>query len=121
MIFISSLAALEHHGSLGYGVVKAALTAYARSLGRTVAPDGVIVSAVVPGIVATPGGTWDLALQRDPVGVAAYIKERIPRGQFGTAEEVADAVTFLASQRAAAFAGSLVGLDGGQGRSFYGP
>jgi 3-oxoacyl-[acyl-carrier protein] reductase len=117
---ISSLAAFEMHGSLAYGVAKAALTAYTRGLGRAYADTGVVISAVVPGVVLTEGGHWEQNRRRDPQYVENYIKERIPRGAFGSAEEVAAAVTFLCSRHAAPFIGSIVPLEGGQARSFFG-
>lgn len=120
IVFISSLAAFEIQGAVPYSVAKAALTAYVRGIGRTYAPDGVVISAVVPGVVLSPGGPWDEATRRDPAYVEAYIKERIPRGRFGSPEEVASAVTYLASVHAAPFNGSIVPLEGGQGRSFFG-
>ena len=120
VVYLASLAAFEHQGSVPYSVAKAALTAYVRGIGRTVAPDGVVCSAVVPGVVLAPGGHWDEARKRDPSYADTYIKERLPRGAFGTPEEVAAAVAFLCSRQASAFHGSIVPLDGGQGRSFFG-
>jgi 3-oxoacyl-[acyl-carrier protein] reductase len=120
VVAISSLAAFEHQGSIAYSVAKAALTAYVRGIGRTFAPDGVVVSAVVPGVVRSEGNTWDLLAQRDPAAAQAYLDERVPRGAFGTADEVAQAVAFLSGRQAAPFAGSIVPLEGGQGRSFFG-
>jgi 3-oxoacyl-[acyl-carrier protein] reductase len=120
IIALSSLAAFEHQGSIPYSVAKAALTAYIRGMGRTYAPDGVVISAVVPGVIATEGNTWGDLLQRDPAEAQRYLDERVPRGRFGVPEEVAQAVAFLASRHADAFAGSIVPLEGGQGRSFFG-
>jgi len=120
VVVLSSLAAFEHQGALAYSVVKAALTAYVRGLGRTYAADGIVVSAVVPGVILSEGGHWDEVSKRDPAYFEQYIRERLPRGSFGSADEVAAAVTFLCSQHAAPFIGSIVPLDGGQGRSFFG-
>lgn len=120
IIFVSSLAAFEHQGSVPYSVVKAALTAYVRGVGRTYAADGIVAAAVVPGVILSEGGHWDESRKRDPAYVEKYIQERLPRGDFGTAEEVAVAVTFLCSDLASAFVGSIVPLEGGQGRSFFG-
>lgn len=120
IIFLSSLAAFEQQGSLAYGVTKAALTAYARGIGRTYAAEGIVVSAVVPGVTLTQGGDWERNLARDPEGVARFAAEKLPRGRLGSAEEIADAVTFLASERATAFVGSLVPLDAGQGVGTFG-
>ena len=120
VIAISSLAAFEHQGSIPYSVAKAALTAYVRGLGRTCAPDGVVVTAVVPGVIASEGNTWDELRKHDPSQAQRYLDERVPRGMFGTPEEVAQAVAFLAGRHADPFAGSIVPLEGGQGRSFFG-
>ena len=117
---ISSLAAFEVHGSIGYGAAKAALTAYTRGLGRTYAGTGLVVTAIVPGVVMTEGGHWEQNLRNDPAYVEQYVRERLPRGVFGTAEEVAAAVVFLCSQHAVPFIGSIVPLEGGQARSFFG-
>jgi 3-oxoacyl-[acyl-carrier protein] reductase len=120
IVAISSLAAFEHQGSIPYSVAKAALTAYIRGLGRTYAGDGVVISAVVPGVIASEGNTWDLLMKRDPAEAQRYLDDRVPRGRFGSPEEVAQAVTFLAGRHAEPFAGSIVPLEGGQGRSFFG-
>jgi 3-oxoacyl-[acyl-carrier protein] reductase len=120
IVVLSSLAAFEHQGAVAYSVVKSALTAYVRGLGRTYAGNGLVIAAVVPGAIVSEGGHWDEAAKRDPAYVRAYIEERLPRGEFGTAEEVAAVVTFLCSQHGAPFAGSIVPMDGGQGRGFFG-
>ena len=120
IVAISSLAAFEHQGSIAYSVAKAALTAYIRGMGRTYAADGIVISAVVPGVVLSEGGMWDDLTRRDPEAAQRYIDERIPRGRFGTPDEVAQAVAFLASRHAGPFLGSIVPLEGGQGRSFFG-
>lgn len=114
IVFVSSVAAFEQQGSTAYGVAKAALTAYARGIGKVLASDGIVVCAVVPGVTLTEGGPWARYLQDDPEGVKRFIAEKLPRGRLGTAEEIADAVVFLASERASAFVGSVVAADGGQ-------
>jgi 3-oxoacyl-[acyl-carrier protein] reductase len=120
IVCLSSLAGFELHGSVPYSVIKAALSAYVRGIGRTYAADGIVAAAVVPGVVLTEGGNWDEFRTRDPERFAAYIRDRLPRGAFGTGEEIAAAVAFLCSALAGGFAGSIVPIDGGQGRSFFG-
>jgi 3-oxoacyl-[acyl-carrier protein] reductase len=89
-------------------------------MGRTYAAEGIVISAVVPGVVLSEGGSWDDLVQRDPAEAQRYLDERVPRGRFGSPEEVAEAVAFLAGRHAAPFTGSIVPLEGGQGRSFFG-
>jgi 3-oxoacyl-[acyl-carrier protein] reductase len=119
VVFISSGAAIEHQSALPYSISKAAMTAYARSMGRTIAASGVVMSAVIPGIVLTEGGSWERAQREDPERVTRMLEE-LPRGRFGTPEEVADFVAFLCSDKASAASGGLFQIDGGQGRSFFG-
>jgi 3-oxoacyl-[acyl-carrier protein] reductase len=49
--------------------------------------------------------------------MARFIDANLPIGRFGSAEEVADAVTFLVSDRASLITGACVAVDGGQSRS----
>jgi len=120
VVHIASIAATENQGPVPYCSVKAALTAYARSMGRVVAPDGVIVTAVLPGAVFTEGGYWDQASRERPEHVQKYLSERMAIHRFGTPDEIGNAVAFLCSEQAAFFVGSVVPIDGGQGRSFFG-
>jgi 3-oxoacyl-[acyl-carrier protein] reductase len=120
IVHISSIAATENQGPVPYCSIKAALTAYTRSMGRVVASDGIIVTAVLPGAVFTEGGYWDEASQNRPEHVHKYLSERMAIHRFGTPEEISNAVAFLCSEQASFFVGSVVPIDGGQGRSFFG-
>ena len=120
IVHISSIAATENQGPVPYCSIKAALTAYTRSMGRVVAPDGIIVTAVLPGAVFTEGGYWDDASRERPEHVQKYLSERMAIHRFGTPEEISNAVAFLCSEHASFFVGSVVPIDGGQGRSFFG-
>ena len=120
IVHISSISAMENHGPVTYCAVKAALTAYARSLGRVLAPDGIVVTAVLPGAVFTEGGYWDIASRERPEHVQKYLAERMAIRRFGELDEIGNAVAFLCSKKASFFIGSVVPIDGGQGRSFFG-
>lgn len=120
IVNISSISALENHGPITYCPMKAALTAYARSLGRVLAPDGIIVTAVLPGAVFTEKGYWDIASKERPEHVKKYLAERMAIHRFGTPDEIGTLVTFLCSEQASFCVGSIVPVDGGQGRSFFG-
>jgi len=119
IVNISSIAALENQGTIPYCSIKAALTAYTRSIGRFVAADGVNISAVLPGAVFTRGGYWDKASKERPEHVQKYLKERMAIKRFGTLDEIGAIVAFLCSEHASFVVGSAFTVDGGQGRCFF--
>lgn len=115
---VSSLFGREAGGAPGYNVAKAAVIALAKALARDYAKDGIRVNTVAPGSILFPGGGWDKRQQSDPAGIAAMVEREIPMGRFGTVEEIADVVTFLASPRARWITGATIAVDGGQSRAF---
>lgn len=116
---ISSISGLENHGPLPYCAAKAAMIAYTRSLGRLVSPDGVIVTAVLPGAVYTEGGYWEVAAKEKPDHVKKYLAERMASHRFGKVEEISGVVAFLCSRQASFCVGSVMPVDGGQGRNYF--
>lgn len=116
---VSSISALENQGPPAYCAAKAALVAYARSFGRYVAPDGVIMTSILPGAVFTDGGYWDKASRERPAHVEKYLQERMAIKRFGRLEEIGEVVAFLCSQMSSFCVGSAFLVDGGQGRVFY--
>ena len=115
---ISSLYGREAGGAPGYNIAKAAVIALAKALARDYAKDGIRVNTVAPGSILFPGGGWDKRQKSDPDAIAAMVAREIPMGRFGTVEEVADVVAFLASPRARWITGSTISVDGGQSRAF---
>jgi 2-deoxy-D-gluconate 3-dehydrogenase len=92
-----------------YGATKAALTQLSNGLAAELGPSGVRVNAVAPGHIITPMTEQNLARP----DVSGRLLPRIPLGHFGTADEVAEAVMFLASQRARYITGTVLAVDGG--------
>jgi len=120
VVHISSISAMENHGPVTYCAIKAALTAYTRSFGGVVAPDGVVVSAVLPGAVFTEFGYWDKMMKENPEHIRKFMAERQRIGRFGKPEEIGYYVTFLCSKLASFNTGSIIPVDGGQGRGYFG-
>ena len=117
IIMIASIWGRESGGRMVYNAVKAAEISLAKAMAQQLAKDNIRVNSVAPGSILFPGGSWDKRQQADPAGIAAFIKTELPFGRFGRAEEVGDAVAFLASPRASWISGSCVPVDGGQSRS----
>ncbi|HEY5927083.1 MAG TPA: SDR family oxidoreductase, partial [Kofleriaceae bacterium] len=118
LTFISSIWGREAGGAPGYNVAKAGVVALAKALARDYAKHNIRVNSVAPGSILFPGGGWDRRMKADPDAIADMIKRELPFGRFGTPEEVADAVAFIASPRAAWIAGACIVIDGAQSHAF---
>jgi len=105
IVNISSIAGLTgNRGQVNYSAAKAALHAAGKSLALELASRGITVNAVAPGIIAT-----DMI---DGVFDTETIKKLVPMQRAGKAEEVADLVAFLASDRAAYISGQVISING---------
>ena len=114
IIFIGTTAAVESFGPPNsYSAMKLALLAYTNDLGQTLARKGIRVNTVSPGSIYFTGGAW----ARVEKGMPQYfeqVKKSIPFGRYGTPEEVARVVTFMASPAASWVTGTHIIVDGGQ-------
>lgn len=119
ILFVASVFGREAGGAglAIYNSTKSALISLAKIMSLELAPAGIRVLSVAPGSIRFPGGSWDRRSIEDPEAMAEFVARNIPLGRFGTAEEVADVVTFLASNRASLVTGACVAVDGGQSRS----
>ena len=117
IIMIASIWGRESGGRMVYNAVKAAEISLAKAMAQQLARDNIRVNSVAPGSILFPGGSWDKRQKADPAGIAEFINTELPFGRFGRAEEVGDAVAFLASPRASWISGSCVPVDGCQSRS----
>jgi len=70
--------------------------------------------------VFTAGGYWDSASANNPDHVKRYLDDRMAIRRFGRPEEIGNVVTFLCSELASFAIGSVVPVDGGQGRGYFG-
>ena len=118
VVFTASIAGMESLGApIGYESAKAAIIAAAKNLSRSLAEFGVRVNVVAPGNVLFEGGAWADKLAADRTGTLRIIESGVPMKRFGTPEEIADTVAFLASARASFITGACLVVDGGQTRS----
>jgi 3-oxoacyl-[acyl-carrier protein] reductase len=117
VIHIASIFGREAGGGAPYMTTKAAVIAHAKSLALSLAPEGIRVNSVAPGSVSFPGGSWYRRQQDDPEGMKRFVAQNIASGRFGKAEEIADVVVFLASERASWITGACINVDGGQSKS----
>jgi 3-oxoacyl-[acyl-carrier protein] reductase len=114
---IASIWGREAGGAPGYNLAKAGVIALAKALARDLAKHGIRVNSIAPGSILFPGGGWDRRRAADPAGIAEFVARELPFGRFGTPEEVAAVVAFVASARAQWVTGACIPVDGGQGRA----
>lgn len=119
IIFVASIFGREAGGpTLSiYNATKSAMISAAKIMALELADEGIRVNSVAPGSIRFPGSSWDRRVQADPEGMKAFVEANLPVGRFGTVEEVADVVAFLASPRSSLVTGACLNIDGGQSRS----
>ena len=110
IINLSSVVGLHGNaGQVNYAASKAGVIGMTKSLAKELASRGVTVNAVAPGFMET-----DMTAALSEAARAATLAA-VPMGRMGTAEEVAQAVAFLASDCAGYITGQILGVDGGMG------
>jgi NAD(P)-dependent dehydrogenase (short-subunit alcohol dehydrogenase family) len=103
-------------GFVAYAGTKAAVRNFARGMSAELAPRGIRVNCVSPGPIGTPlWGKTGLSEEQTQLAGGEIVKQ-VPAGRFGTAEEIADAVLFLASDESKYVVGADLYVDGGTGQ-----
>ncbi len=116
IVAISSICADDPriNAPVGYASSKAALQMYMKSMAVKHGRDGMRFNVVSPGNVYFKGSVWDKKLQEDRLGTEKYINDVVPLRSFISAEDIAEAVSFLVSEKAKNITGSILRVDGGQ-------
>jgi 3-oxoacyl-[acyl-carrier protein] reductase len=96
-------------GAGTYATAKAGLTSFTKSLAKEMAPYGVRVNAISPGVIDTPFHE----MFSTPEMIAGFVKT-IPLGRVGKSEECAQVIAFLASDAASYVVGETIEINGGQ-------
>lgn len=112
IIHISSISAVMLRGNPLYASAKAFLNAYVTTVGRQLAPTGVLLCSVMPGAVAFPGSYWDKFVKERHPRVEDFLRHHQAVNRFGTPEEIANAVVFMASDKSSFMQATNIPVDG---------
>jgi 3-oxoacyl-[acyl-carrier protein] reductase len=114
IVAIASISGVEDYGydSAAYGTMKAALLYYMKTLANDLASKGIRANVVSPGTTYFKGGHWR-QIELEQPEVFAETMKRNPLGRMATAEDIANAVAFVASPAAGFVVGANIVVDGG--------
>ena len=120
IVNITAGASMENSGPVPYCSLKAAYTAYSRSMARVLALEktGIVMSAVLPGVVITEDGHWTQS-NANSDHAEKYLKDRTVLGRFGQPDEISPIVVLLCSEKASFCIGSVIPVEGGQARHYF--
>ena len=108
IINTSSIVGLHgNYGQANYAATKAGVIAFTKTLARELGKHNITVNAVAPGFITTD------MIKTIPEKVIEMMKEKISLKKLGTAEDVANAYAFLASDEAQFISGTVISVDGG--------
>lgn len=112
VIHISSISAVMLRGNPLYASAKAFLNAYVTTVGRQLAASGVRLCSVMPGAVSFAGSYWDKFVQEKHPRVDDFLRHHQAINRFGSPEEIANAVLFMASDLASFMPATNIPVDG---------
>ena len=110
IVNVSSVNGQTGIGEEAYSAAKAGVINLTKNLGVRYGPQGIRCNAVAPGTIES--AQWNDRVEKDPE-VLNKLKRYYPLGRLGRAEDVANAVWFLASEQASWITGTTLNVDGG--------
>ncbi len=111
--FSSQLALAGGRGNSAYVAAKGAILSLTRTIALDFAADGIRVNAIAPGAIDTPMLARGFGRQADPDAAREASRQRHALGRFGTADEIAQAALYLASDASSFITGTTLAVDGG--------
>jgi NAD(P)-dependent dehydrogenase (short-subunit alcohol dehydrogenase family) len=99
---------------IAYATTKHAVLAMTRQMAADYAREGIRFNALCPGFVDTPFNRGFEIQMGGREKLEAYVDQTIPMGRFGTVEEIAEGIVFLASDRSSYMTGHALVIDGGE-------
>ncbi len=102
------------HDMIAYATSKHAIVAMTKQMAIDYARHGVRVNALCPGWVDTPFNEPFIAQMGGRQAIEAYVRQKIPMGRWASAEEIAEAILFLVSDRSSFVTGHALVIDGGE-------
>ena len=124
IVIIGQAGKVPQGNAIASTVINAAQHAFVKSLSDDLAPDGILVNAVCPSRIKTPL-TDHLALYNEVYYGRSLEQQQakwgaeVPLGHWGSADDIANAVAFLASDRAGFICGTNIDVDGGHQRMIF--
>jgi 3-oxoacyl-[acyl-carrier protein] reductase len=124
IVIIGQAGKVPQGNAIASTIVNAAQHAFVKSLSDDLAPQGILVNAVCPSRIKSP--LTDALMLHNEVYYGRSLEQQeskwgaeVPLGHWGTPEDIANAVAFLASKRAAFIVGANIDVDGGHQRSIF--
>lgn len=119
VVIIASLAAHDRIGAPpAYAASKAGIVSLVKYAAPILAEQNIRINAVSPGNIFFEGGRWEELMVQNSAGTKEYIEKEVPMKRFGKAEEIAETLLFLCSDKSSFTTGAIVQVDGGQGKGY---